>query len=198
MLDNTEIPIDDTVLIAYARAMRAAQSLESRFRVIFALQHTLLHFADGHRNVERLLRISRTWPLEKAMSELFRSWNKLGLDPFPNEAVRVLKKMVRLRDRLAHRYFEDRAILTTSASAPHILVSELDWYRDCFEQFATRFHRFIDLLKTKIGSESELREFEDAFNSALPGLERDSIDELRRALVEMGLDPLPIPESVGK
>jgi hypothetical protein len=113
----------------------------------------------------------------------------------------VLKQLAAYRNFLAHNYFPSRHLLIRDASMHSALIAELAWYAETFEQAQSLFGRMADFTITKLTEAlgaKESDEKERLREQRLANTRSEQLEELKRALEQMGIEMPPIPSSYPK
>jgi hypothetical protein len=138
----------------------------------------------GHdEDFEQLFDETARSPLGRVLNDLESTLPVLNLTPFPDTMERVLKSMVKLRNRLAHSYLVERSRVLPNPEARAGLIAELKWYAQTFFAMNTRMERWLHFLLEKLGHTRS--EIEEQFGGVMDEVQ---LEALREALCRMQLN----------
>jgi hypothetical protein len=119
--------------------------------------------------------------LGRTLNDLKAFLPHLKLQPFPESMDAALVNMVKLRNRLAHRYLVESSRLLRMAEGRRGLIVELRWYAQIFLAMNGRMERWLNSLIAELGyTRQELDE-------QLAKIAEVELGELKYQLQEMGL-----------
>lgn len=207
--------MNDSILLAYAKAMLAAQKLESSLKTLFSLHNVISGISKAQAPLtddefEELLSFPSKdkWPKNKqpidkltmggAKDMLLQMLPDLGLSGFPENATKALRATIQARNFVAHSYFLSRAVLTKDPDAPATLIAELEYYAELFNVWLPSLERWIDVLMKAIGyTDDDMKELQNIIDEGPPAdLRQDLLTELKNQLAQIGITvPPPVQES---
>jgi hypothetical protein len=120
--------VDESILVAYARAMRSAQRLEGRLKTLFSLHNVILRVSktQGPLTDEEFetAMIAPNKPLGKVLDGVFAKLAEIGSLPFPDDARKGLWESIQTRNFIAHHYFGEYRMLAEDKNAsPYLLLN---------------------------------------------------------------------------
>jgi hypothetical protein len=183
----------DTLLVAYANAMWAAQAMEGRLKALLGLYRVIngtstrpLPLTD--EEFEALVFAADGKTLGQAIHGLLQQLSKLGLG-FPSIAEEGLWSTVRIRNFLAHSFFAESGHLIDDEEGRLVLNAQLQWFIEVFKAWLPTLDKWTNSLLRNIGiGEEEFAEVESMFQHERAHLTRDLIPKLRQQLETIGVD----------
>jgi hypothetical protein len=173
--------MNDSILLAYAKAMWAAQKLESSLKLLFSLLNIISGTSKAQapltdEEFKKLLTVSPKdkRPIDKltmggAKRSLLEMLPDLGLSPFPENAKKALSKTIDVRNFLAHHYFIARAPLINYPDASQTLTDELDSWSEVFNEWLPTLDRWSDMLMKAMGyTDDDMKELQNIVDEGPP------------------------------
>jgi hypothetical protein len=198
-----EKPPGDTmstdILLAYSHAMRYAQTLEGRLKILFSL-HAVISgvskkcspLTDGDFELLMLAGNDRT--AGSALNGLLKKLGELNVAPLPEQVRRALWQTVETRNFLAHHYFPVRGALISEEGARPYLIAELDWFSELFKGWIPALDKWTDALIKAIGiGDEERKSMQQRFEESAPELRRQKLESLKETLDRIGIEIPPLP-----
>jgi hypothetical protein len=206
----------DSILLAYAKAMWAAQKLESSLKMLFSLHNIISGISKAQapltdEEFDELFYFPSKdkWPKNKQPIDkltmgavkdmlLLRMLPDLGLSPFPENATKALRATIQARNFVAHHYFLVRGRLAEDPDALPTLIAELDWHSEVFNAWLPILDRWIDMLMKAMGyTDDDMKELQNIVDEGPPAdLRQDLLTDLKNQLAQIGITvPPPVQES---
>ena len=193
----------DSILLAYAKAMLAAQKLESSLKMLFSLHNIISGISKAQapltdKEFEDLMMSKDKEPMGAVLRSLFQMLSKPGSPPFPKDAEDALLKVRDARNFVAHSYFLSRAVLTKDPDALPTLIAELEYYAELFNVWLPSLDRWSDILMKAMGyTDDDMKELQNIVGEGPPAdLRQDLLTELKNRLAQIGITvPPPVQES---
>ena len=191
--------MNDRILLAYARAMRSAQQLEGRLKLLLSCHNVVSGVSKNQSPImddtfEALLLSADKKTLGQALKGVFLTLGELGLLPFPEDSRKALWETVRARNFVAHDYFAKRSVLAVDENASPYLITELDWFCELFEAWIPSLDKWTDMLLGALGiTQDDLQSGGETFAEMASDLRSDQLNALRAQLERIGIDVTPFP-----